>query len=354
MAENEKTTAVLNPRSTLELAIEKGLDPATIGKMMDLQERWEAGRARKEYVEAMAGFKRECPAVIGKDRRADFGAGKAKYSYATTGAIVTAITPALSKFGLSLSWETSQKERQVTVTCHVTHSGGHRESAALTGPHDESGGKNPIQTLGSSVHYLQRYTMVSVLGLATADMDDPDANPQRPPVGMPVETPASAPAPSSETHIELDEKIVTGQIEAISVKESAPGASKPWKKYGVKIGQEWYATFDAAVGAAAVKGANVTIAFVTNAKGYHDIVALQPAGQSADAPEERGDANEGEPTTIEKIGINWQELGFPEGRLLTLLRKDKLISEFGKLDDLEPNQAEAVLAKLGVYASRCK
>lgn len=65
-------------------------------------------------------------------------------------------------------------------------------------------------------------------------------------------------------------------------------------------------------------------------------------------------ADAGEPSTIEKIGINWQELGFPEGRLLTLLRKDKLISEFGKLDDLEPNQAEIVLSKLGVYASRCK
>jgi hypothetical protein len=62
----------------------------------------------------------------------------------------------------------------------------------------------------------------------------------------------------------------------------------------------------------------------------------------------------GEPSVIEKIGIFWQELGFSEGRLLTLLRKDKLISEFGKLDDLEPNQAESVLAKLGVYASRCK
>ena len=166
--------------STLALAIEKGMPPETISQLMDLQERWEAGQARKEFVDAMSRFKAECPAVIGKDKKADFGAGKAKYTYATTGQIVQAITPALSKFGLSLSWETRQEGKAVTCTCHVTHSGGHRESATLTGPNDESGGKNPIQMIGSSVHYLQRYTMVSVLGLATADMDDPDAAPNFP------------------------------------------------------------------------------------------------------------------------------------------------------------------------------
>ena len=172
--------AIEKTRSTLELAIEKGMDTDTISKMMDLQERWEAGQARKLFVAAMSAFKKECPAVIGKDKKADFGAGKAKYSYATTGAIVTAITPALSKFGLHLSWETKQESGLVTVSCHITHEGGHRESATLTGPKDESGGKNPIQTLGSSVHYLQRYTMVSVLGLATADMDDADDFPREP------------------------------------------------------------------------------------------------------------------------------------------------------------------------------
>ncbi len=80
--------------------------------------------------------------------------------------------------------------------------------------------------------------------------------------------------------------------------------------------------------------------------------ADNPAAAKPEAASESPDT--GAPSVIEQISINWQELGFPEGRLLTLLRKDKLISEFGKLDDLDPNQAEAVLAKLGVYASRIK
>lgn len=178
MPEENKNTNVLDPNSTLALAIEKGLDTATIGKMLDLQERWEAMQAKKEFVRAMAAFKRECPAVIDKDKLVDIelrSGGRMTYKHATIGGIVTAITPALSKNGLHVSWETQQANNLVTVTCHVSHEGGHRESCTLSGPRDESGGKNPIQTVGSSVSYLERYTLVAVLGLATAEQDDADA-----------------------------------------------------------------------------------------------------------------------------------------------------------------------------------
>lgn len=59
-----------------------------------------------------------------------------------------------------------------------------------------------------------------------------------------------------------------------------------------------------------------------------------------------------EPTTIEKIGIFWQEAGMSEGKLVALLRKDKLLGEFDGLDMLEPDKAAEVLEKIGVYASR--
>jgi hypothetical protein len=268
--EKQQTAAITAPEhSTLALAIQNNMPPETISKLMDLQERWESNQARKAFVEAMANFKRECPAVIGKDRRADFGAGKAKYSYATTGAIIQAITPALSKYGLSLSWETKQEARAVTCTCHVTHAGGHRESATLTGPHDESGGKNPIQMIGSSVHYLQRYTLVSALGLATADMDDPDAAYERPPVEMPRARPSTA---------HNDQSRVTGQIEEIAEKTGTKKDGSTWTRWGIKVDGQFYGTFEreCADMAAAAKadGSPVTIEYTTDAKGFHTINGL--------------------------------------------------------------------------------
>lgn len=241
----------------VRLGIVHKLDPATLEHLMALQERYDANAAKRAFVEAMAGFKREAPPVIGKDKKADFGTGKAKYSYATTGAIVAAITPALSKYGLHLSWETKQEPNAVTVTCHVSHEKGHRESATLTGPRDESGGKNPIQTIGSSVHYLQRYTMVSVLGLATADMDDPDAANDRPPVAMPTpkaappaqppppaskDAPPAAPEPDGSEPPANTDPFFEGLVERVAKKENAKKAGT--FRYGILIaGADWCNTF---------------------------------------------------------------------------------------------------------------
>jgi len=62
--------------------------------------------------------------------------------------------------------------------------------------------------------------------------------------------------------------------------------------------------------------------------------------------------NTADPTTIEQISIFWQEQELSEGKLITLLRKDKLLGEFDGLDKLAPNKQAEVLAKIGVYASR--
>ena len=37
---------------------------------------------------------------------------------------------------------------------------------------DTSGSKNSIQAIGSTVSYLERYTLYAILGLASADQDD--------------------------------------------------------------------------------------------------------------------------------------------------------------------------------------
>ena len=42
----------------------------------------------------------------------------------------------------------------------------------MTASPDDSGGKNAIQSIGSTVSYLQRYTILALAGLATREMDD--------------------------------------------------------------------------------------------------------------------------------------------------------------------------------------
>jgi hypothetical protein len=159
------------PADLVRLALERGSDPGTLERLMALQERWEATQARRAFTEAMAAFKRVCLSVLPKDGHVKHSG--ADYRHATLGGIVSAITGALSEAGLSVGWETEQGERgAVRVTCRVTHVAGHSTAVSLTAPPDDSGRKNQIQQIGSTVTYLQRYTLTSALGLATAEDDD--------------------------------------------------------------------------------------------------------------------------------------------------------------------------------------
>ena len=155
----------------MALAIEKG-DLDKVEKMMELQERYEKREAEKDYIAAMAAFKANPPKI---DKDASVKYGQTAYKHATLGNVADKINKGLSKHGLSAAWKTEQKEKAIAVTCKITHILGHSESTTLEAGADTSGAKNSIQAIGSTITYLQRYTLLSLTGLATEEMDDDGA-----------------------------------------------------------------------------------------------------------------------------------------------------------------------------------
>jgi len=155
----------VTPMDMLARAVSSGADLDMVEKLMGLQERWEKNQARKSFDEAIAAAK----AQIGPIERT--GTGHNSKRYATFAAIAKAIDPILSQHGLSYRFRTAQGER-ISVTCILSHKSGHYEETTLTGPPDASGSKNAIQAIGSTLTYLQRYSLVQMLGLAAADDDD--------------------------------------------------------------------------------------------------------------------------------------------------------------------------------------
>ena len=172
--ENEKEIVVSNiessPAAVIQYAIKKDASPEELSRLLDIQERWEANEARKAYHCAMAAFKADPPRIL-KDKGADYGPGKASYEYASLANVTSHINESLSRFGLSASWRTEQNG-SISVICKITHSKGHSEETKLSAEADKSGSKNNIQALGSTITYLQRYTLLSITGLATSGQDD--------------------------------------------------------------------------------------------------------------------------------------------------------------------------------------
>lgn len=175
VAMNEPTVpAAMTPMDMLNRAVEQGANIEILEKLMSLQERWEAGQARKAFDEAMAAAKADIP-VIAKNRTVDFTSAKGRtyYKHEDLAEIARTVTPILARHGLSYRFRTSSAPNEpVTVTCIVSHRGGHAEENTLAAGRDDSGNKNSIQAVGSTITYLQRMTLKAALGLAASDDDD--------------------------------------------------------------------------------------------------------------------------------------------------------------------------------------
>lgn len=165
----------VTPMDMLSMAVSQGADLDKLQKLMDLQERWEANQAKNAFVVALNAFKMDPPSLT-KNKHVSFtnSAGKkTEYDHATLDQVSLGIGKALSIHGLSHRWNVEQNEKgRIKVTCILTHALGHSESVSLEGGSDESGGKNAIQGIGSTVAYLERYTLLAATGMAVQDQDD--------------------------------------------------------------------------------------------------------------------------------------------------------------------------------------
>lgn len=178
---------VTHPLQIFERAVEKGINIDKMRELRDMVDWWETKEAKKAFNKAMAGFRSETIEII-KDRHVKFknkSGGFTEYDHETLDQVVDAAVPHLSTYGLSHSWEiTKQEPKWIEVTTIVTHEMGHERRVPLGGPPDESGGKNAVQAIASTVHYLERYGLLAALGLAAKGHDtdgrppsdaDPDA-----------------------------------------------------------------------------------------------------------------------------------------------------------------------------------
>ena len=162
-----------SPAGMIRTAVAGGADLDKLEKLLTLQERFEANEARKAYHVAMAAFKENAP-KIEKDKKVSFsaGGGKVAYNHASLYNVVEKISVELSKHGLSASWITKQDGAAILVTCKITHAKGHSEETTLVAAADTTGSKNAIQAIGSTITYLERYSLLALTGLATYEQDD--------------------------------------------------------------------------------------------------------------------------------------------------------------------------------------
>lgn len=166
--------ATLTPMQMAYQLIQNGAELGSVKEMLAMSRELAADQARRAFDAALSAAKAEIPPIL-KNRVVDFTSakGRTNYRHEDMGEIARTVDPILARHGLSYRFRTEQENGgAIKVTCVVAHRDGHAEENALTAGRDESGNKNNIQAVGSTITYLQRYTLKAALGLAASNDDD--------------------------------------------------------------------------------------------------------------------------------------------------------------------------------------
>jgi hypothetical protein len=150
-----------------QMFLDSDKNPDTLKILIDHQERMKAEAAKKAFLRAKIKFASMAPKIIKDSHSNEQG-----WSHAQLGKITEMVLPLLSECELVYQWKHESIDDFNKCICILTHVDGHFETNTMTGPPDYSDNKNDLQALGSSNSYLQKYTLLPLLGLAAANDDD--------------------------------------------------------------------------------------------------------------------------------------------------------------------------------------
>lgn len=173
-ATNENAVSVVNsnPMTLIQTAIEHKADPEQLGKLMDLQERFERNEAAKQFAAALADFQTRCP-IIKRDRSVNMGGGG--YKYASLEDIMLKIKPLLAECGLSVSFSASVDDSGMLTAICTVRCGTHSEPSSITLPVPAEMRVNATQKMGAAMSYAKRYALCAALNITVGDEDSDGA-----------------------------------------------------------------------------------------------------------------------------------------------------------------------------------
>jgi hypothetical protein len=173
---------------TIHEAVMRGMPIEVIRELMAMRKGLEADAAKLVFDDAFAKAKAEI-SVIDKDAHVGFSskdanAPRTDYDHDTLAGIYAAAVPALSKYGLSHSFDIDQVSvpsdrpgefsQTITVTCIISGHG-HSKQVKMSGPPDFEGKKTGLKAIASAITMMSRYALRAALGLASRkDKSDDD------------------------------------------------------------------------------------------------------------------------------------------------------------------------------------
>jgi len=170
---SEPTTALAAPVQPIEplqiiaQAIQSGMKPDDLGKLMELQERHERNQSAKAFAEAITRFQAECPPIF-KGRRAN--SDKLTFAYAGFDDVWKVVGPIATHCGIAVTFTYPKSEAgKLDVICRI-RVGTHVEETTASVPIPQ-GKVNATQLMGQAMSYVRRYGVCAALNVIVTDED---------------------------------------------------------------------------------------------------------------------------------------------------------------------------------------
>jgi hypothetical protein len=229
--ESQLATMAITPMEMLSRAVERGADLEYLKQLMELEEKWRAAQAKRAYITAFALFKKNMPDVVKDMLNKQYGS-----DYSSLANLVNTTNRVLGEYGLNARWDPDQSEG-IKVTCILSHIDGHSEQVSLKGPPDNSGQKNALQQIKSTLTYLEGATFQAITGVvarsASADDDGNGAG------GKPGNRPAEAATPAGYDDWKADMRALADEGTA-KLQDAWQKSSDEFRRYVVKHDELWW------------------------------------------------------------------------------------------------------------------
>lgn len=163
------------------MAVDKDLDIEKLKVLHEMYKEERAAEAERAFVAALVAFQAECPPIT-KGKLVDYttkDGQKVRYRHAELHHILRVIRSLLAKHAFSYSWSRVKMEGEMLAVCTLSHSAGHSRTASFPCPVDDRNTKmSEQQRSAAATTFAERYTLVLVLGLVTADPDTDGMGPE--------------------------------------------------------------------------------------------------------------------------------------------------------------------------------
>ena len=151
-------------------ATDKDVDISKMERLLDMQERVMAKDAEMAFYADMSALQDAMPTI--KKEGAIIVKGQLRSKYARFEDILGQTKPLLKEYGFSVAFKSDFVEGQLEITGTLSHRAGHQEKTTMRLPFDDSGAKNRVQQIGSSVSYGKRYVYCMLLNVNVGEDDD--------------------------------------------------------------------------------------------------------------------------------------------------------------------------------------